>query len=164
MTLEDFKSKTDRSKSDTTNNIDSNGLSGNESIEHYNEKITQANRLQNEGFDVEVEKTFPSGFRVDLYGVKGDTEIVIEVGENSSKKLNWLDGRFDEVRLVPYFKNGDKIEGVRSYNQVCTVAIPDDTDEQIEELQDILPWSPDKKDIVAKAVEDFHNEKQTEQE
>lgn len=41
-----------------------------------------------------------------------------------------------------------------------TVAVPDDTNDQIEELQDMLPWSPDKKDIVAKAVENFHNEKQ----
>lgn len=40
-----------------------------------------------------------------------------------------------------------------------TVAVPDTTDEQIEELQDVLPWSPDKKDIVAKAVEEFHDKK-----
>jgi len=40
-----------------------------------------------------------------------------------------------------------------------TVAVPDSTNEQIEELQDILPWSPDKKDIVAKSVEEFYERK-----
>lgn len=43
-----------------------------------------------------------------------------------------------------------------------TVAVPDSTNDQIEELQDILPWSPDKKDIVAKSVEEFYKEKNNE--
>jgi len=41
-----------------------------------------------------------------------------------------------------------------------TIAVPDSTNDQIEELQNTLPWSPDKKDIVAKAVDEFHQEKQ----
>ena len=40
-----------------------------------------------------------------------------------------------------------------------TVAVPDSTNDQIEELQNELPWSPDKKDIVAKAVDEFYEEK-----
>lgn len=40
-----------------------------------------------------------------------------------------------------------------------TVAVEDETDDQIEELQDELPWSPSKKDIVAKAVEEFYDKK-----
>lgn len=158
MSLEDFGTETDSPQPNMTDSIDSGKLSANESKEHHKEKINQAKQLQNEGFEIEVEKTFASGFRVDVYGTKNDTEIVIEVGKNSSKKLNWLDGRFDEVRLVPYFKNGDKVEGVRSYNQVRTVAVPDSTNNQIEELQNTLPWSPDKKEIVAKAVDEFYEE------
>lgn len=164
MSLEDFGTETDSPQSKIADSIDPDKLSANESKEHHNEKITQAKELQNEGFEVEVEKTFASGFRVDVYGTKGDTEIVIEVGKNSSKKLNWLDGRFDEVRLVPYFKNGDKVEGVRSYNQVRTVAIPDESNDMVEELQNDLPWSPSKKDIVSKAVDEFYNEQLTSQE
>jgi len=40
-----------------------------------------------------------------------------------------------------------------------TVAVDDETDKTIEELQDELPWSPSKKDIVAKAVEEFRDKK-----
>lgn len=43
-----------------------------------------------------------------------------------------------------------------------TVAVPDSTNDQIEELQNELPWSPDKKDIVAKAVDEFYEEKNNE--
>jgi len=43
-----------------------------------------------------------------------------------------------------------------------TIAVPDSTNDQIEELQNTLPWSPDKKDIVAKAVDQFHQEKNEE--
>lgn len=159
MSLEDFETEADSPQSNMANSIYPGISSANESKEHYEEKITQAKQLQSEGFDVEVEKGFSSGFRVDVYGSKNDTEIVIEVGKNSSKKLDWLDGRFDEVRLVPYFKNGHKVEGVRSYSQVSTVAIPDQTHDIIEKLQDDLPWSPSKKGIVSKAVEEFYERK-----
>lgn len=68
----------------------------------------------------------------------------------SKVKVNrWV---YNPLQRIVIRGNGD--------DSMKTVAVPDDTNDQIEELQDMLPWSPDKKDIVAKAVENFHNEKQ----
>jgi len=42
---------------------------------------------------------------------------------------------------------------------MVTVAIDDETNDKVEELQKQLPWSPTKKEIIGEAVKSLHNKK-----
>lgn len=149
MGLEGFSTGTNDAQ------IDSNSISGNESDEHLEEKLKQARHLEEQGFDVELEKGFASGFRVDVYGVKGDTEVVIEVGKNTSEKLNWLDGSFDKVSLVPYWRDGQKVEGTRIAVESATINLTDETMDKVEDIQETFEVKPSKREVARRAFSEY---------
>jgi len=150
VSLKDFKTQTGNhlpSKVD-----DAEETSGNESKEHYNEKISQAKQLQSKGFTVEVEKSFPSGFRVDVYGVNGDREVCVEVGTTTFDKVRWAKQRFDEFIHSAYYRHGSAVKDVRKRTDNTTVNLSQESKDHVDEIKESSKWSPSNREIVDRAI------------